>query len=320
MTFRLPLSLAFCLIFNAAAPAAETVRIAVQASGTLAWEIDVMRQHKLDAGFDLKIIEQGGPEAGRIALKGGAADVIVSDWLFVARERGLGGTLKFAPYSTSVGAVMVPRDSPAKSLADLKGKKLAVAGGAIDKGWLLIQAAARLEGIDLKKDAFLSFGAPPLLMEKTLQGEMDANLNFWNLCARMEAKGFRRLMSVEEAEIKLGIAAPNALLGYVFDESFVKSSPQALEKFLAAARAAKEILAASDPEWDRIRPLMKMDDEASFLATRARYREGIPKRPQADEEADAAKLYKLLRAAGGPELTGPAEALDAGTYYKGAGP
>ena len=53
MTFRLPLFLAFCLIFNAAAPAAETVRIAVQASGTLAWEIDVMRQHKLDAGFDL---------------------------------------------------------------------------------------------------------------------------------------------------------------------------------------------------------------------------------------------------------------------------
>ena len=311
---------AFCLSLALAAPAfaADTVRLAVQATGTLAWEIDVMRQHRLDAGLDLKVIEQGGPEAGRIALKGGAADIIVSDWLFVTRERALGGTLKFSPYSTSVGAVMVPQASPAKSLADLKGKKLAVAGGAIDKGWLLIQAAARLEGVDLKKEATLAFGAPPLLMEKTLQGEMDANLNFWNFCARMEAKGFRRLMSVEEAELKLGLAAPNALLGYVFDESFAKASPQALEKFLAAARAAKDILATSDAEWDRIRPLMKMEDDAAFLATRARYREGIPKRPLAAEEADAAKLYKLLREAGGPELTGPAEALDAGTYYKGA--
>ena len=76
--------------------------------------------------------------------------------------------------------------------------------------------------------------------------------------------------------------------------------------------------ATSDSEWDRIRPLMKMEDDAAFFATRARYREGIPKRPVAQEEADAAKLYTLLREAGGPELTGPAEALDAGTYYKGA--
>lgn len=319
MFHRLSLALTFALTLADPALGADTIRLAVQTTGTLAWEIDVMRQHKLDAGFDLKVVEQGGPEAGKIALKGGAADIIVSDWLFVSRERALGGTLKFSPYSTSVGAVMVPNASPARTLADLKGKKLAVAGGAIDKGWLLIQAAARLEGIDLKKDAVLSFGAPPLLMEKTLQGEMDANLNFWNLCARMEAKGFRRLMSVEEAQIKLGVAAPNALLGYVFDESFMKASPQALERFLAAARAAKELLAASDAEWDRIRPLMKMEDDASFLATRARYREGIPKRAIAEEEADAAKLYKLLRAAGGPELTGPAEALDAGTYYKGAG-
>ena len=147
---------------------------------------------------------------------------------------------------------------------------------------------------------------------------MDANLNFWNLCARMEAKGFRRVISVEEAELKLGLSAPNALLGYVFDEAFANANPQALEKFLAAARAAKALLATSDAEWDRIRPLMKMEDEATFLATRARYKEGVPKRPLAEEEADARKLYKVLREVGGPELTGPAEELDAGVYYKGA--
>lgn len=315
---RLFLCTGFCLAVALPALAGDIVRVAVQAAGTLAWEIDVIRQHKLDAGLDLKIVEQAGPEAGRIALKGGAADVIVSDWLFVARERSLGGTLKFAPYSTSVGAVMVPKDSPAKTLADLRGKKLGVAGGAIDKGWLLIQAAAKLDGIDLKKDTTLAFGAPPLLMEKALQGELDANLNFWNLCARMEARGFRRLVSVEEAEQKLGLAAPNALIGYVFDESFVKDSPQALEKFLAAAREAKKILAASDAEWERIRPLMKVEDDASFTATRARYREGIPSRPVVEEAADAAKLYKLLHEVGGAGLTGPAGELDAGVYYMGA--
>ena len=312
------LSLTLVLCLTAPALAGNTIRLAVQATGTVAWEIDVMRQHKLDMGFDLKILEQGGPEAGRIALKGGAADIIVSDWLFVARERALGGSLKFTPYSTSVGAVMVPQASPAKTLADLKGKKLAVAGGAIDKGWLLIQAAGRLEGIDLKKEAVLAFGAPPLLMEKTLQGEMDANLNFWNICARLEAKGFRRLISVEDAQLKLGLAAPSALLGYVFDDSFAKANGPALDKFLAASRAAKDLLATSDAEWDRIRPLMKVEDDATFIATRNRYREGIPRRSLAQETTDAAKLYRLLHEVGGPELTGAAAELDPGTYYQPA--
>ena len=81
-------------------------------------------------------------EAGKIALKGGAADVIVSDWLWVARERSLGDNLMFYPYSTALGAVMVAADAPTRSLGDLKGKKLGVAGGPLDKSWLLLRASA----------------------------------------------------------------------------------------------------------------------------------------------------------------------------------
>ena len=36
------------------------------------------------------------------------ADVIVSDWLWVGRERTLGDDLVFYPYSSALGAVMVP--------------------------------------------------------------------------------------------------------------------------------------------------------------------------------------------------------------------
>jgi len=35
-------------------------------------------------------------------------DIIVSDWLWVSRERGLGAKLTFYPYSSALGAVMVP--------------------------------------------------------------------------------------------------------------------------------------------------------------------------------------------------------------------
>jgi len=41
---------------------------------------------------------------------------------------------------------------------------------------LLLQALARREGVDLKKQATIVYGAPPLLSEKALQGEIDATL------------------------------------------------------------------------------------------------------------------------------------------------
>jgi len=68
-----------------------------------------------------------------------------------------------------------------KTLADLKGKKIGVAGGPLDKSWLLLQGMAKQEhDFDLKTENEIAFGAPPLLAEKTRQGELDAMLNFWH--------------------------------------------------------------------------------------------------------------------------------------------
>src|SRR5689334_6881251 len=141
------------------AHAADTIRLAIQKTGTLAWELAVIRAHGLDreAGVEIATLELASPEAGKIALRGGSADVIVSDWLWVSRERHLGARLAFYPYSSAIGAVMVPASSPAKSLADLKGRSLAVAGGPIDKSWLLLQGALRQEGVDLKTEAKVNY-------------------------------------------------------------------------------------------------------------------------------------------------------------------
>ncbi len=179
--------------------AADRIRIATQKTGTFAWELEILHAHGLDREADLAIetTELASTEAGKIALKGGSADLILSDWLWVARERALGDDLVFYPYSSTLGAVMVPANSPIKEIADLKGKKLGVAGGPLDKSWLLLQALARRSGIDLKTQAEIAYGAPPLLAEKALQGETDATLTFWNFCAELEAKGMRRAIPME---------------------------------------------------------------------------------------------------------------------------
>ena len=307
----------FAVGSGAPSRAAETIRLAVQKTGTFAWELAVIRAHGLDrkANLAIEVSELASPEAGKIALRGGGADVIVSDWLWVSRERGLGAKLTFYPYSSALGAVMVSSSSSIRTLADLKGRKIAVAGGPIDKNWLLLRASMKQDGIDLKSEATIVYGAPPLLAQKTLSGEMDATVNYWNFCAALEAKGFRRLAGIEDLLPKLGAKGRTAMIGYVFDEGWGSANRDALARFIAMTREAKEILATSDAEWDRIAPLMGAADAATLRAYRDRYREGIPRRPIADEEADARVLYRVLAAIGGSEIVGPAKELDPGTFY-----
>src|SRR3954466_15695468 len=191
--FGRSLALAVALALTLAGPgrAADTIRLAVQKTGTFSWELAAIRAGGRDkeADLSLDVTELASPEAGKIALRAGNADIILSDWLWVSRERTLGAKLTFYPYSSALGAVMVPASSPIKSLADLKGRKLAVGGGPIDKSWQLLQARMKQDGIDLKSEATIVYGAPPLIAAKALDGEMDASLNFWNFCAQLEAKG-----------------------------------------------------------------------------------------------------------------------------------
>ena len=300
------------------ARAAATLRLAVQKTGTVAWELDVIRAHGLDAkhGVSIAVTELATPEAGKIALRGGAADVMVSDWLWVSRERALGTPLQFVPYSASVGALMVGAESPIKGYGDLRGRKLSVAGGALDKSWLIVRAAARKEGVDLRKEAEVSFGAPPLLFEKLLQKEHEASLNYWNFAARLETLGHRRLVSVEDAMRGLGAKGTVSMLGYVFDEAWARDHTDTLARFLAASREAKALLETSDAEWTRIRPLTAAPDDATLAAYRNRYREGIPRRDVDAEEAAARMLYAVMAELGGTELVGPARELAAGTYCR----
>ena len=115
--------------------------------------------------------------------------------------------------------------------------------------------------------------------------------------------------------LKLGASGRTAMIGYVFDESWASANQDVTARFIAMTRAAKEILATSDAEWEKIAALTGAADAATLRAYRDRYREGIPRRPIAEEEADARVLYRVLATIGGRELVGPATELDAGTFY-----
>ncbi len=309
---------ALWLVMTLPAAAADQIRLAVQKIGTFAWELNVIKEHGLDkkAGLDLEITQLASTEAEKIAIQGNSADLILFDWLWVSRERSLGTKITFYPYSSSLGAVLVKTQSPFKDLTDLKGKKLAVAGGPLDKSWLLLQAFAKRSNIDLKSQTDILYGAPALLAAKMVQGEVDANLNFWNVCVDLESRGFRRLIGMETVERELGAKAPVAMVGYVFNESFAAKHPKVIERFLEIAREAKTILAQSDADWERLGPQIGIKSAAELALYRQTYLDGIPHRPVAEEAADAKVLYRILAETGGPELVGPATELDEGTFFR----
>lgn len=295
-----------------------TLRLAALEYGTVNWELDTIGHYGLDEaqGFDLDVMGVAGGPAGRIAFQGGEADAFVSDWLWVARQRAAGKDYVFIPYSRAVGGVVVPEDSSAQSLADLSGGKIGIAGGPLDKSWLILQAYAAQEyGVDLAAETEQVFGAPPLIFKTALQGQTDAAINFWHFMAKMEAGGMRKLIDVSTAAEALGLDPNTPLLGYVVKGEMLRDNPELVQGLAAASRAAKEILATDDTAWDRLRPRMKAKSDAQFDALVTGFRAGIPAHGPVDEVA-ADRMLRLMADLGGEELLGTAKELPEGTFVQ----
>lgn len=302
----------------AAKTSVNTVRLGVVAFGTVAWEVEAIRTNGLDraADLDLQTVTLANAEAGKIALLGGAVDLIVSDWFWVARQRTQGNDPVFLPYSRSVGALVVPADSAVRSPADLRGRRLGVAGGPLDKNWLLLRALLlRDAGFDPATETTVHFASPPLLNEEMAAGRLDAVLTFWNFAARAEAAGARRVIAVSDILARLGLGSDVPALGYVARGEWATANAGLLQRFFATSQRAKALLLRDDAAWTTVRPLMRAANEAEFLALREGYRAGVPVAWGAPERAAAADLYALLARLGGEALVGPQGRLDPGTFW-----
>lgn len=101
---------------------------------------------------------------------------------------------------------MVPADRTATTLADLRGGKIGVAGGPLDKSWIIPRAyAEQAHGLDLAAETEQVFGAPPLIFKSALDGEFDGAVNFWHFMPGMKAAGMTDLISVFDAVVALGL-------------------------------------------------------------------------------------------------------------------
>jgi len=322
MSIRHFIAALIALILTVPAPvdaSSGSIKIGVLAFGTVNWELEAIRNEGLDKkyGIELDVRLLANPDAGKIGLQANTLDIIATDWIWVSHQYQQGADFKFMPFSTQAGAIMAPATGDVRSLADLRGKRLGIAGGSLDKNWLLLKTyAARQTGLNLERDAQPVFAAPPLLNQQLQDGKLDALLTFWHFAARQEAQGYRRVLDGHDMVRGLGmeVAVPN--LGYVFKNGWALKNGKALDAFIAASAEARSLLCSSDQAWSKIAPLTQESDEKILKILRRDYCAGIVKQWGNPEKAAIGKIYQLLRETGGESLTGAAQELPAAIFWR----
>ncbi|WP_407333301.1 ABC transporter substrate-binding protein [Enterovibrio sp. 27052020O] len=294
------------------------VKVGVLKFGTINWEMDVIKRNKLDekAGFVLDITPLAAKNASSVALQGKAVDVIFSDWVWVSRQRAAGKSYTLSPTSATAGGLFAAADLTLATPCDIAGKQLGIAGGAVDKTWVLYQAYCKAkENKDVSEATEQQFVAPPLLNKLLMQGKLPVGINFWHYGARLEAAGFQPVISLDQIVEGLGIDTQVPMLGWVFDEKWADANPQLVAAFLKASAEARGILQTSDEEWDIIRPLTKAENDAVFKALKSSYRRGFSGTFGEAQQKAAAQIFDILAKEGGPKLVGKSDSLSEGTFW-----
>lgn len=307
---------------SAFGPEGKEITIALQEGGTASWEIAAMQAAKLDEYHLIKVEVRGvaDSKAGQVALQAGEVDAMLSDFVWVSSQRNQGADFAFVPHSLVVGGLMVDPAGPVKAVADLEGHTLAVAGGPVDKSYIILQAYFNAKTGKVLPDLInAEFGPPPLVNEMLTGGQAQAAMNFWHFNVRAQLAGMEQIISVKDMLADLGVSKQPPLLGWVFSEKVARKKKEAVQRFLDASFATKNRLLTDDAIWDTIRPQMKgaETDDALFIALRDAYRAGIvTSYGEADIQA-ATETYALLAKYGGSDVIGDKPDLAPGTFWAG---
>ena len=297
-----------------------TIRIGSLQYGSVNWELKLIQDLGLDIDNDykLEIVELASKNAAAVALQGKAVDLIVTDWFWVSRQRSEGRMFTFFPHSMAAGGLIVSKDSLIKKDIDLKGKKIGVAGGQVDKGWLIYRAYFKKKyGEDLLKMSKPIFGAPPLLNKKIKQKSFDAILTYWPYQAQLIGDSdFEKIINITDVISELGVPKGVPVIGWVFKESWGNQNKNILNSFLNSSKQAKQLMLDDDKVWEQIRPNMNVVDDTVYKNLIKVYREGIPKSDFTSNQLEGSrKLYSILAEIGGTDLVGKAKQLSSGTFW-----
>ncbi len=305
------------IVTNLSASEKTTIRLGVLPFGTVNWEVTALKKLGLleTDQYQLEIHPVANPQAGKIALLADSVDIIISDWIWVSRQRTRGFDLTFYPYSNTAGALITDPQHQITKLQNLKGKRLGIAGGELDKNWLLLLALAKKQHFDLEQSVEKVFAAPPLLNQQLIKNRVDAIITYWHYAARLEAQGFHQLLDGKKILQELGISVAVPRLGYVFKRNWAKQNQNALTAYFNGAIKAKNSICENDVVWQQIIPLSKTSSRETQNLLRKRYCQGLVKEWGTNQQKAAEQIYLLLKDISNNRLTGTSDKLSPKTFW-----
>ncbi|MFF7709008.1 ABC transporter substrate-binding protein [Pseudomonas sp. NPDC007930] len=180
----------------------------------------------------------------------------------VAHEAGGRHSLFINVLSGSVqgsgNGIVVPKDSPAQSLADLKGQVISVPFASTAHGMLLRAIAA--QGWDPQTDVTI-IAQPPEVAGSALQAnKVAAHADFVPFAELFESKGFaRKIYDGSQAK------APT-FHGALVEEDFARQYPEIVVAYLRATIEANQLLAAEPEKYSElIEKVTGIDASVAYL-------------------------------------------------------
>lgn len=171
------------------------------------------------------------------AIRGKSVDIGFGGWTAFAQFRSKGAPITMIyPVGRGVSLdVLVRADSPIKSLADLKGKKVGSYAGAAGTATVLLRVlTAKYFGFDPGKTNHLQYAGAGLLPELLAKGDLDAVLLFDPIAVRALASGRFKAIANLPAIYKEKVGEDFLWIGYATNDDIIAKHPKALKAFNTA--------------------------------------------------------------------------------------
>ena len=312
---------ALALLFSSALPAtlhAQKIKVGYWTSGFSLGFGAVMEQLKFaeKEGLDIEWV--------KFAEVNGPTRAIVSNSIDLAFAAPSTNSMAIAADGVPVKIVLATQiaeaqitvldNSPIKSVAELKGKKIGMspAGSATHA----LATAVFDHNFNIKANEFtVAPGNEARLAQFLTQGEIDAAVIRSVTIAQMEEAKLRRLAAIVDEWKKLtkGKAAPILAVTIVYSD-YLGKNPQAVAKFIAATRKAVDYGSKNKP---RVAELLQKAANMNSTDARAYADQWDGAYMATFEPQDITSLkrmHEIVKAEGGIKKDPPESAFDASAY------
>jgi NitT/TauT family transport system substrate-binding protein len=201
-------------------------------------------QDYLNAGDSIEVVSFTNPGDMKTALLAGSLDMCGTTIVtaIIAASKGEPVVI-VSGLSNKCSALVVKQDSDIKTVADLKGKKIAYVPGTMH--YLLLLEALRNNGLDPQKDVelvridFFDMG------QALAQGTVDAFYSGEPYPSMAVSEGYGRILLYPDDKEGFGII--NSAMITTKDE--IKNNPEVIQKLVTAHAKATEYLNKDKDQW-----------------------------------------------------------------------